>query len=77
LDEPTEGLAPVIVEQIGGLIRMLRERGYTILLVEQNFEFATTISDRHYIVDHGQVVDIIDGDAVEANREKLKTYLGV
>jgi branched-chain amino acid transport system ATP-binding protein len=77
LDEPTEGLAPVIVEQIGGLIRMLKERGYTILLVEQNFAFATTISDRHYIVDHGQVVDMIDGDAVEANREKLKTYLGV
>lgn len=77
LDEPTEGLAPVIVEQIGRVIAALRERGFTILLVEQNFRFAATVADRHYVVEHGQVIDMIPGDAVEANREKLKTYLGV
>ncbi len=77
LDEPTEGLAPVIVQQIGNTIRMLRQQGFTILLVEQNFRFAATVADRHYVVEHGQVIDMIPNAALEANREKLKTYLGV
>src|SRR5205807_2802473 len=57
LDEPTEGLAPVIIQQIGDVIRALKEKGFTVLLVEQNFRFASTIADRHYIVEHGRVVD--------------------
>jgi branched-chain amino acid transport system ATP-binding protein len=77
LDEPTEGLAPVIVQLIGDTIRMLRQQGFTILLVEQNFRFAATVADRHYVVEHGQVIDMIPNAALEANREKLKTYLGV
>ena len=77
LDEPTEGLAPVIVQHIGNTIRMLRQQGFTILLVEQNFRFAATVADRHYVVEHGQVIDMIPNAALEANREKLKTYLGV
>jgi branched-chain amino acid transport system ATP-binding protein len=77
LDEPTEGLAPVIVQMIGETIRMLRRQGFTILLVEQNFRFAATVADRHYVVEHGQVIDMVPNAALEANREKLKTYLGV
>jgi branched-chain amino acid transport system ATP-binding protein len=77
LDEPTEGLAPVIVQQIGNTIRMLRDQGFTILLVEQNFRFAATVADRHYVIEHGRVVDMIPNSALEANREKLQTYLGV
>jgi branched-chain amino acid transport system ATP-binding protein len=77
LDEPTEGLAPVIVDQIGDIIRRLRSQGFTILLVEQNFRFAATVADRHYVVEHGQVVDMILNDQLEANMDKLKTYLGV
>jgi branched-chain amino acid transport system ATP-binding protein len=77
LDEPTEGLAPVIVQQIGGLIRTLKEKGFTILLVEQNFHFASTLADRHYVVEHGHVVDMISNDALEANKGKLQAYLGV
>jgi branched-chain amino acid transport system ATP-binding protein len=59
LDEPTEGLAPVIVQQIGRTIARLKQEGFTILLVEQNFRFASTIADRHYVVDQGRVVDMI------------------
>jgi branched-chain amino acid transport system ATP-binding protein len=77
LDEPTEGLAPVIVQQIGSTIRMLREQGFTILLVEQNFRFASTVADRHYVVEHGRVIDMIPNTALESNREKLQSYLGV
>lgn len=77
LDEPTEGLAPVIVQQIGATIRTLRAQGFTILLVEQNFRFAATVADRHYVVEHGRVIDMIPNAQLEANREKLKTYLGV
>ena len=77
LDEPTEGLAPVIVQQIGHTIRMRRKQGFTILLVEQNFRFAATVADRHYVVEHGKVIDMIPNAAIEANREKLKSYLGV
>jgi branched-chain amino acid transport system ATP-binding protein len=77
LDEPTEGLAPVIVQQIGGIIRRLKDKGFTIVLVEQNFRFAAAVADRHYVVEHGQVVDAIAADQVEASQAKLETYLGV
>src|SRR5215472_194693 len=77
LDEPTEGLAPVVVQQIGGVIRRLREKGFTILLVEQNFHFAATLADRHYVVEHGQVIDMIRNEDVARNAEKLHDYLGV
>jgi branched-chain amino acid transport system ATP-binding protein len=77
LDEPTEGLAPVIVQHIGDIIRQLKARGFTILLVEQNFHFAATVADRHYVVEHGRVVDMIPNADLAANMEKLKTYLGV
>jgi branched-chain amino acid transport system ATP-binding protein len=77
LDEPTEGLAPVIVQQIGATIRMLREQGFTILLVEQNFRFAATVADRHYVVEHGRVIDMIPNAALQESREKLQSYLGV
>jgi len=77
LDEPTEGLAPVIVQQIGSTIGLLRRQGFTILLVEQNFRFAATVADRHYVVEHGRVIDMVPNSAVEASKEKLKTYLGV
>jgi branched-chain amino acid transport system ATP-binding protein len=77
LDEPTEGLAPVIVQQIGRVIETLKTKGFTILLVEQNFRFAATIADRHYVVEHGQVVDMIRNAELAANIEKLHDYLGV
>src|SRR5579883_1176377 len=77
LDEPTEGLAPVIVQQIGAVIRTLKQKGFTILLVEQNFRFAATVADRHYVVEHGQVVDMIANDRLDENIGKLHEYLGV
>jgi branched-chain amino acid transport system ATP-binding protein len=77
LDEPTEGLAPVIVQQIGRTIRQLRERGFTILLVEQNFRFAATVADRHYVMEHGRIIDMIPNAALEQNMGKLHEYLGV
>ncbi|MFO7805708.1 MAG: ABC transporter ATP-binding protein [Paracoccaceae bacterium] len=77
LDEPTEGLAPVIVQQIGHTIAALKEEGFTIVLVEQNFHFAKSVADRHYIVDQGRVVDMIPNDQLDANAEKLHDYLGV
>lgn len=77
LDEPTEGLAPVIVQQIVQIIRKLKERGFTILLVEQNFHVASTVADRHYIVEHGHVIDMISNAALGSNTEKIRTYLGV
>ncbi len=77
LDEPTEGLAPVIVQQIGRTIRELRTRGFTVLLVEQNFHFAATVADRHYVMEHGQVIDMIPNDQLGAKMDKLHEYLGV
>lgn len=77
LDEPTEGLAPVIVEQIGRTIARLKKDGFTIVLVEQNFRFAATVADRHYVVDQGRVVDMIRNNELDANINKLHTYLGV
>jgi branched-chain amino acid transport system ATP-binding protein len=77
LDEPTEGLAPVIIQQIGRTIARLKQDGFTIVLVEQNFRFASTVADRHYIVEQGKVVDMIRNAELEANTEKLHAYLGV
>jgi branched-chain amino acid transport system ATP-binding protein len=77
LDEPTEGLAPVVREQIGLTIARLKAEGFTILLVEQNFRFAATVADRHYLMEHGRVVDMIPNDRLEANMDKLHDYLGV
>ncbi|WP_454018346.1 ABC transporter ATP-binding protein [Azospirillum sp. Marseille-Q6669] len=77
LDEPTEGLAPVIIEQIGVAVRKLKQRGFTVLMVEQNFRFAATIADRHYMMEEGHVVDMIPNNQLAANMEKLHTYLGV
>lgn len=77
LDEPTEGLAPVIVQQIGRVIRDLKAKGFTILLVEQNFRFASTVADRHYVMENGRVVDAIPNADVERNTDKLRKYLGV
>jgi branched-chain amino acid transport system ATP-binding protein len=77
LDEPTEGLAPVIVQRIGDVIRQLKARGFTILLVEQNFRFAATVADRHYVMEDGRVVDVIAAADVEASVAKVQAYLGV
>jgi branched-chain amino acid transport system ATP-binding protein len=77
LDEPTEGLAPVIIDQIGATIRMLKQKGFTIVLVEQNFRFAQTVADRHYVVEQGKVIDMIPNAELDANIDKLHTYLGV
>ncbi len=77
LDEPTEGLAPVIVQQIGRTIAQLKARGFTILLVEQNFHFAATVADRHYVVEHGRVIDMVPNSELGANMNKLHEYLGV
>jgi branched-chain amino acid transport system ATP-binding protein len=77
LDEPTEGLAPVIVQQIGRTIARLKQEGFTILLVEQNFRFAQTVADRHYIVEHGRVVDMVPGAELVANLGRVQEYLGV
>ena len=77
LDEPTEGLAPVIVQQIGRTIGELKRRGFTILLVEQNFRFAATVADRHYVMEHGRVVDMIPNDALATSMDRLHDYLGV
>jgi branched-chain amino acid transport system ATP-binding protein len=77
LDEPTEGLAPVIVQQIGRTIARLKAEGFTILLVEQNFHFAATVADRHYVVEHGRVVDLVPNQDLAASMDKLHEYLGV
>jgi branched-chain amino acid transport system ATP-binding protein len=77
LDEPTEGLAPVIVQQIGKTIREIKARGYTVLLVEQNFRFAATVADRHYVMEHGRIIDMIPNSELSANMDKLHDYLGV
>jgi len=77
LDEPTEGLAPVIIQQIGHTIARLKKEGFTILLVEQNFRFASTVADRYYIVEHGKVIDGFANADLAANMDKLHTYLGV
>ena len=77
LDEPTEGLAPVIVQQIGRMIREIKSRGFTVLLVEQNFRFAQTVADRHYVMEHGRVVDMVRNEELTASLGRLHEYLGV
>jgi branched-chain amino acid transport system ATP-binding protein len=77
LDEPTEGLAPVIVLQIGQIIRTLKDKGFTILLVESNFRFAATVAQRHYVVADGKVIDLIPNERLDAEIDKLHAYLGV
>ena len=77
LDEPTEGLAPVIIQQIGKTIRSLKEQGFTILLVEQNFRFAATVADRYYVMEHGRIIDQFANSELDANVDKLHEYLGV
>ena len=77
LDEPTEGLAPVIIKQIGQVIGKLKERGLTVLLVEQNFRFASKLADRHYVVEHGRVVDTIAAADVPASMARIENYLKV
>ena len=77
LDEPTEGLAPVIIEQIGRTIAELKREGFTILLVEQNFRFASTVADRHYVMEHGEIIDMFANADLPANMSKLNEYLGV
>ena len=77
LDEPTEGLAPVIIQQIGHTISRLKKEGFTILLVEQNFRFASTVADRYYVVEHGKIIDGFSNAELPANMGKLHAYLGV
>ncbi len=77
LDEPTEGLAPVIIQQIGRTITRLKSQGFTILLVEQNFRFAATVADRHYVMERGKIIDMIPNAQLDANMDKLHEYLGV
>jgi branched-chain amino acid transport system ATP-binding protein len=77
LDEPTEGLAPVIIQQIGKTIQMLKSQGFTILLVEQNFRFASTVADRYYIMEHGKVVERFANAELNGKLDELHQYLGV
>ena len=77
LDEPTEGLAPVIVQQIGVAIGAMKAKGHTMVLVEQNFRFAAKIADRHYVMEHGRIVDVITREDVAASAGRIKAYLGV
>jgi branched-chain amino acid transport system ATP-binding protein len=77
LDEPTEGLAPVIIQQIGRSIEALKARGYTVLLVEQNFRFAATLADRFYVMEHGRIVELIPRHRLEARMDTLHEYLGI
>ena len=77
LDEITEGLAPVIVQALGRVVLQLRERGYTVVLVEQNFRFAAPLADRHFLVEHGRIVDMIPRDALASRTEQLHRFLGV
>ena len=77
LDEISEGLAPVIVQTLGRVLRQLKERGYTIVLVEQNFRFAAPIADRHYVLENGKVVMMVEARDLDSQMNKLHEYLGV
>ena len=77
LDEPSEGLAPVVVKEIGETIKRLKEQGFTIILVEQNLRFARMVADRHVVVEHGKVADILTNDELEADMGRVQSYLGV
>ncbi|MGA0984778.1 MAG: ABC transporter ATP-binding protein [Burkholderiaceae bacterium] len=77
LDEITEGLAPVIVQKLDEVVRTLRERGFTVVLVEQNFRFASKLADRNYVIEHGQVVKVVKNEELEQNKDELVELLGV
>ncbi len=77
LDEITEGLAPVIVQALGRVARTLKERGFTVVLVEQNFRFAAPLADRHYVMEHGRIVDMIPKEELASSMERLHRFLGV
>jgi branched-chain amino acid transport system ATP-binding protein len=77
LDEITEGLAPVIVKALGRVVRALKERGFTMILVEQNFRFVAPLADRHYLIEHGRIVDVVTKSRLEENMEALHKFLGV
>lgn len=77
LDEITEGLAPVIVERLGQVLTFLRDRGNTVVLVEQNFHFAAPLADRHYVIEHGQVVEMVLAHELSAKTDLLNSYLSV
>jgi branched-chain amino acid transport system ATP-binding protein len=77
LDEITEGLAPVIVQTLGRVLRKLKDTGYTIVLVEQNFRFAAPIADRHYVLEHGLIVMQVRKDELESKTDEMHEYLGV
>ena len=77
LDEPTEGLAPVIIQHIGKTILALKQQGFTILLVEQNFRFASTVADRYFVMENGRIIDQFANVDLDANIDKLHDYLGV
>jgi branched-chain amino acid transport system ATP-binding protein len=77
LDEISEGLAPVIVQALGRVIRQLKDRGYTIIIVEQNFRFAAPLADRHYVIEHGRIVETVVMSELEGKMERLHELLGV
>jgi len=77
LDEITEGLAPVIVQTLGRVIRSLKEKGLTIVMVEQNFRFAAQLADRHYVMEHGRIVEMVKKEDLASRIDKLHEYLGV
>ena len=77
LDEPTEGLAPLLIKQIGRVLKQLKTQGYTVLLIEQNFNFASTISDWHYLVENGQIVDSISNDEARRNTARVRKHMGI
>jgi branched-chain amino acid transport system ATP-binding protein len=77
LDEISEGLAPVIVQSLGRLIRRLKERGYTIIMVEQNFRFAAPLADRHYVIEHGHIVETVPMNELDSKMNRLHELLGV
>jgi branched-chain amino acid transport system ATP-binding protein len=76
-DEPTEGLAPIVVRRIGEILREAKEHGVAVLLVEQNLRFATTVADRHYLLDRGRVVESLANDDVREREHELLDYLGL
>lgn len=77
LDEPSEGLAPVIVQRIAEIMREVKAAGVAVLLVEQNVKFAATVADRHYLLAQGRVVESLDNETFQARERELLTYLGV
>jgi branched-chain amino acid transport system ATP-binding protein len=77
LDEISEGLAPVIVQSLARMIRMLREKGFTIIMVEQNFRFAAPLADRFYVMEHGRIVESVDANELDRKMDVLHQYLGV